>query len=185
MVGAAVPRVESEEKMRLGEAREILNVHGYSYEDARKIYRRAALAEHPDKSGHANSTERFQRVQDAWTCCQAAQEAGAWSDDEFGDEREDEFDEEDEDIMMDVLGQMFFAQMFGGRGAPPGRPPPRGFAGGFPGGFPGGVPVNLPSGFAAGFAGGFPGGFQGGCASNSCNCEECKWERRQEARAAC
>ena len=70
--------------MRLGEAREILNVHGYSYEGARKIYRRAALAEHPDKSGHANSTERFQRVQDAWTCCQAAQEAGAWSDDEFG-----------------------------------------------------------------------------------------------------
>ena len=149
--------------MRLAEAREILNVNGYSYEDARKTYRRAALAEHPDKSGHANSTERFQRVQDAWTCCQAAQEAGAWSDDEFGDERDDEFDEEDEDIMMDVLGQMFFAQMFGGRGAPPGRAFPGRGSSGFPGGFPGGVPVHLPNGFAAGFAGGFPGGFQVGC----------------------
>ena len=64
---------------------------------------------------------------------------------------------------MDVLGQMFFAQMFGGRGAPPGRAFPGRGSSGFPGGFPGGVPVHLPNGFAAGFAGGFPGGFQVGC----------------------
>ena len=141
--------------MRLGEAREILGVDPSATPDeVKKIYRRLCIREHPDKSDAADATERFQNIQDAWTCCQAAEEAGAWSDDDFGDSDDDDDGMyADEDMAMELFAQMFGAAMFGG-----GRAGPMfGGAGGFPFGgfpFPGGFPGDGPGGGGPGGGGG-------------------------------
>ena len=184
--------------MRLGEAREILGVDPSATPDeVKKIYRRLCIREHPDKSDAADATERFQNIQDAWTCCQAAEEAGAWSDDDFGDSDDDDDGMyADEDMAMELFAQMFGAAMFGG-----GRAGPMfGGAGGFPFGgfpFPGGFPGDGPGGGGGGGGGRRrPGGgpmpstrgapMPGATWANGhwkeCDCENCRAERADERR---
>ena len=183
--------------MRLGEAREILGVDPSATPDeVKKIYRRLCIREHPDKSDAADATERFQNIQDAWTCCQAAEEAGAWSDDDFGDSDDDDDGMyADEDMAMELFAQMFGAAMFGG-----GRAGPMfGGAGGFPFGgfpFPGGFPGDGPGGGGPGGGRRRPGGgpmpstrgapMPGATWANGhwkeCDCENCRAERADERR---
>ena len=78
--------------MRLSEAYETLNVpHQATPDETRKAYRRLALTEHPDKSDAPNATERFQKIQDAYTRIQRAEESGRYDDDD--DDMDDFFDD--------------------------------------------------------------------------------------------
>ena len=73
--------------MKLKEAKEALELEqDATLEDARVAYRKLALSEHPDKSDRADANTRFQRIQDAYTCIQAADEAGDDAED-FDDQR--------------------------------------------------------------------------------------------------
>ena len=112
--------------MRKSEARAILELApDASFDDARKAYRRLLLTEHPDKSKHPDANQRFQRIQDAYTCLQAADESGRFDDDDDYDEDDEEevivYDDDDE-LVSDLLERMFG---FGGPRTP----------GGFPSGF--------------------------------------------------
>eukprot|EP00962_Isochrysis_galbana_P040182 scaffold14529_cov117-Isochrysis_galbana.AAC.3 len=152
--------------MRLGEAREVLGLTADSSpEDARRAYRRLALTAHPDKNASPDATERFQRIQDAFTRIQASEESGRGGGSDDDDEDDDEYDDEyyDEYEAFEEAAFMFMFAFGGG--------PPPGFGGQFGGG------------------GGPPRGFGGFShpASEQCDCRDCRaernaFERQEEAR---
>ena len=100
-------------EMRTSEARAILELApDASFDDARKAYRRLLLTEHPDKSKHPDANQRFQRIQDAYTCLQAADESGRFDDEEDDDYDEDDEEEvvvydDDDELVSDLLERMF------------------------------------------------------------------------------
>jgi molecular chaperone DnaJ len=81
--------------MRLGEARGVLGLTAESSpEDARRAYRRLALTAHPDKNASPDATERFQRIQDAFTRIQASEESGRGGASDDEDDEDDDYDDD-------------------------------------------------------------------------------------------
>jgi DnaJ-class molecular chaperone len=99
--------------------------------------RRLALTEHPDKSKAPDATARFQRIQDALTRIQEAEECGRWDDDDSDDGYDDYGYDGEEVFFEDIVASMFgFGVGGGGRGgggihfaAGPGFPSGAAFAG--------------------------------------------------------
>ena len=97
-------------------------------EEAKKAYRRLALQHHPDKAGNSpEATAKFQRIQEAFTKLQEADEIGMRYDEE--DEEDDYGFEFDEDFYGDYyeeeddLAHAFFEQFFYARAGFPGHGP--------------------------------------------------------------
>ena len=101
--------------MRLDEARSVLGLEADDGpEEARKAYRKLALSEHPDKStsDSATATANFQRIQDAYTRIQAAEESGRWDEEDWDDEDGDGM--YGDELFEEMMSAMFFG--FGGGG---------------------------------------------------------------------
>jgi curved DNA-binding protein CbpA len=112
--------------MRVSEARDVLGLGpDATPEDARKAYKRLALQHHPDKAGNSpEATANFQKIQDAYTTLQRADEVGRHYDDDGYSEDDDDYFDDDlygDDDFGDI--PFFFAQMFGARAGFPGFGP--------------------------------------------------------------
>eukprot|EP00965_Chrysotila_dentata_P200515 6180025-Pleurochrysis_carterae.AAC.1 len=113
--------------MRISEACKVLGISPTDTpEDARKAYHKLARAEHPDKSEDPKATERFQQIQNAFTCLQVADESGRWGvDDDEPDYDDDDYYDGEEgynddcyDMNPEFLAEVLFAREFFGGAFP-------------------------------------------------------------------